>query len=69
VSAQDRPQNSVEPGDSEDAGEIQWGPDVQTIYDKFLADERMYVSDGLWDRFPAGSRLFIGMIHGLFNRY
>ncbi|KFZ06829.1 hypothetical protein V501_07036 [Pseudogymnoascus sp. VKM F-4519 (FW-2642)] len=57
---QDRAQTSVEAGDAEDAGEIQWGADVQSLYDKFLADERMYVSEGLWDRFPAGSRLFIG---------
>ncbi|KFY64935.1 hypothetical protein V497_01546 [Pseudogymnoascus sp. VKM F-4516 (FW-969)] len=57
---QDRAQNSTEAGDAEDAGEIQWGADVQNLYDKFLADERMYVSEGLWDRFPAGSRLFIG---------
>jgi nuclear polyadenylated RNA-binding protein 3 len=62
VSAQDRLQTSIETGDAEDAGEIQWSPDVQKVYDKFLADERMYVSEGLWDRFPAGSRLFIGMI-------
>lgn len=60
---QDRPQTSTEAGDAEDAGEIQWGGDVQKLYDKFLADERMYVSEGLWDRFPAGSRLFIGMIY------
>ncbi|KAL5354066.1 nuclear polyadenylated RNA-binding protein 3 [Pseudogymnoascus australis] len=57
---QDRPQNSVDAGDAEDAGEIQWGADIQNLYDKFLADERMYVSEGLWDRFPSGSRLFIG---------
>lgn len=59
---QDRTQSSTEGGDAEDAGEIQWGADVQQLYDKFLADERMYVSEGLWDRFPAGSRLFIGML-------
>jgi nuclear polyadenylated RNA-binding protein 3 len=59
---QDRAQTSAEAGDAEDAGEIQWGPDVQSLYDKFLAEERMYVSEGLWDRFPAGSRLFIGML-------
>ena len=59
---QDRAQTSAEAGDAEDAGEIQWGADVQNLYDKFLAEERMYVSEGLWDRFPAGSRLFIGML-------
>ena len=42
-----------------------WAPDVQKKYDDFLSDERVYVTEGLWDRFPSGSRLFIGasMIH------
>jgi nuclear polyadenylated RNA-binding protein 3 len=38
-----------------------WNPAVKKLYDEFLADERMYVSEGLWDRFPVGSRLFIGL--------
>ncbi|KAJ5574141.1 uncharacterized protein N7459_008568 [Penicillium hispanicum] len=37
-----------------------WGPDVQKKYDEFLHDERVYVTEGLWDRFPMGSRLFVG---------
>ena len=37
-----------------------WGPEIQRKYDDFLSDERVYVTEGLWDRFPAGSRLFIG---------
>lgn len=37
-----------------------WGPDVQKKYDEFLHDERIYVTEGLWDRFPIGSRLFVG---------
>ncbi|KAL4913728.1 hypothetical protein BDW62DRAFT_191992 [Aspergillus aurantiobrunneus] len=37
-----------------------WGPDVQKKYDSFLHDERIYVTEGLWDRFPYGSRLFVG---------
>ncbi|KAI9666257.1 MAG: hypothetical protein M1821_004192 [Bathelium mastoideum] len=37
-----------------------WGPDVQKKYDDFLENERRYVSEGQWDRFPANSRLFIG---------
>ena len=40
--------------------EAPWGADVQKKYDKFLHDERIYVTEGLWDRFPHGSRLFIG---------
>ncbi|KAJ5748907.1 uncharacterized protein N7511_010603 [Penicillium nucicola] len=37
-----------------------WGPEVQKKYDEFLHDERIYVTEGLWDRFPMGSRLFVG---------
>ncbi|KAL5335723.1 hypothetical protein BJX70DRAFT_410261 [Aspergillus crustosus] len=37
-----------------------WGPEVQKKYDSFLLDERTYVTEGLWDRFPYGSRLFVG---------
>lgn len=37
-----------------------WGPDVQKKYDEFLQDERVYVTEGNWDRFPPGSRLFVG---------
>lgn len=37
-----------------------WAPDVQRKYDEFLHDERVYVTEGLWDRFPVGSRLFVG---------
>ncbi|KAH8697037.1 hypothetical protein BGW36DRAFT_295323 [Talaromyces proteolyticus] len=40
--------------------EAPWGPEVQKIYDEFLRDERVYVTEGLWDRFPPGSRLFVG---------
>ena len=49
--------------DSADGGiedEKPWGPHIQKLYDDFLADERMYVTEGAWERFPAGSRLFIG---------
>ncbi|KAI9754085.1 MAG: hypothetical protein M4579_004868 [Chaenotheca gracillima] len=37
-----------------------WGPEIQKIYDQFLHDERTYVTEGQWDRFPPNSRLFIG---------
>jgi len=43
-----------------DEDEEPWGSDVQKKYDNFLSDERVYVTEGLWDRFPSGSRLFIG---------
>jgi nuclear polyadenylated RNA-binding protein 3 len=59
VPTQDRP---ARPDPSEDVGDsdIRWGPDIQKKYDQFLAEERVYVTDGQWDRFPVGSRLFIG---------
>lgn len=44
------------PGDEDQP----WGPEVQKKYDEFLHDERKYVTEGLWDRFPVGSRLFVG---------
>ncbi|KAJ5760405.1 hypothetical protein N7520_007561 [Penicillium odoratum] len=43
-----------------DDDDAPWGPEVQKKYDEFLHDERVYVTEGLWDRFPMGSRLFVG---------
>lgn len=40
--------------------DVPWGPEIQKIYDGFLDDERKYVMEGNWDRFPSSSRLFIG---------
>ncbi|KJZ76795.1 hypothetical protein HIM_03672 [Hirsutella minnesotensis 3608] len=34
--------------------------DYQRHWDQFTSDERQYMSDAKWDRFPEGSRLFIG---------
>jgi nuclear polyadenylated RNA-binding protein 3 len=34
--------------------------DEEEEYSQFLNDERDYVTQGQWDRFPSGSRLFIG---------
>ncbi|KAI9798574.1 MAG: hypothetical protein M1833_004711 [Piccolia ochrophora] len=50
---------SVASADDEDDSEP-WGPEVQKIYDEFLHNERVYVTEGQWDRFPMNSRLFIG---------
>lgn len=66
--AQDHPTQSIEPADASDDDEVQWAPGVQKLYDEFLADERMYVAEGLWDRFPAGSRLFIGKRNHVYLR-
>lgn len=40
--------------------DTRWGTYVQEKYDLFLRDERIYVTEGLWDCFPYGSRLFVG---------
>jgi len=37
-----------------------WSPTTQAAYDSFLESERRYVTEGIWDRFPIGSRLFVG---------
>jgi hypothetical protein len=44
----------------DDDDERPWGPEVQRSYDAFLQQERIYVTEGQWDRFPPNSRLFIG---------
>lgn len=36
--------------------------DFQRQWDRFVNDERQYMSDAKWDRFPEGSRLFIGTL-------
>lgn len=43
-----------------DPADRPWSPKTQAIYDQFLEDERHYVTEGIWDRFPVGSRLFVG---------
>ena len=42
------------------ATERPWTPGTQRVYDQFLDDERRYVTEGIWDKFPLGSRLFVG---------
>nr|POE64834.1 putative rna-binding protein c3h8.09c [Quercus suber] len=37
-----------------------WTSETQRKYDRFLEEERKYVSEGRWEQFPMGSRLFIG---------
>jgi hypothetical protein len=46
------PAQAVYPADGED--------DYQRKWDQFIADERQYMSEAKWDRFPEGSRIFIG---------
>jgi len=60
LASQDRPTQSIEGLEESNDADVRWGPDVQKKYDDFLIEERMYVTEGQWDRFPVGSRLFIG---------
>ena len=47
-------------GPSSAPGDRPWTPGTQRVYDKFLDEERGYVTEGIWDKFPNGSRLFVG---------
>ncbi|KAG9247487.1 hypothetical protein BJ878DRAFT_492534 [Calycina marina] len=49
---------------SSSSADAKWSYSVQQKYDKFLQEERKYISDQLWDTFPPGSRLFIGNLFG-----
>ncbi|EFQ97556.1 hypothetical protein MGYG_00597 [Nannizzia gypsea CBS 118893] len=64
VSATSRKRDSYDDNKESTKGDQQddtpWGPEIQKKYDDFLRDERIYVTEAHWDRFPAGSRLFIG---------
>lgn len=60
VASHDRPTQSIETQDGREDSNIRWGPEIQKIYDTFLTEERDYVTEGQWDRFPPESRLFIG---------
>lgn len=39
---------------------VELSPEEEAAFEQFVLDEREYVSRGQWDRFPYGSRLFIG---------
>ncbi|KAL9602984.1 MAG: hypothetical protein Q9219_001509 [cf. Caloplaca sp. 3 TL-2023] len=42
--------------------ETPWPPELEKLYDEFTTEEAKYVAEGVWDRFPPGSRLFVGML-------
>jgi len=52
-----QPAQRSETPDEED---IRWPPEVNRRYEEFLDQERKFVTEGQWDQFPLGSRLFIG---------
>ena len=49
-----------EPGRQQQPEDRPWDAEVQRKYDRFIEDERRYVSEGRWEQFPQGSRLFVG---------
>jgi hypothetical protein len=55
--AQQQPGERSETPDDEDQ---RWPPEVNRRYEEFLDQERKFVTEGQWDQFPMGSRLFIG---------
>ncbi|KAF2150897.1 hypothetical protein K461DRAFT_314816 [Myriangium duriaei CBS 260.36] len=40
--------------------ESRWGQEIQKEFDSFLEQERQFVTEGNWEQFPYGSRLFVG---------
>jgi hypothetical protein len=55
-------QSDDQQGDAPDDEDSRWPAEVNRLYEEFLDDERKYVTDGQWDQFPMGSRLFIGKL-------
>jgi hypothetical protein len=45
-----------------DGEDQRWPPEVNRRYEEFLDQERKFVTEGQWDQFPMGSRLFIGKL-------
>ncbi|KUI62739.1 hypothetical protein VP1G_09859 [Cytospora mali] len=52
--------NAYPPGTAPSQAPGYNGPGLQQTYDEFLADERKHMSEAKWERFPDGSRIFIG---------
>ncbi|KAF2198566.1 hypothetical protein GQ43DRAFT_150854 [Delitschia confertaspora ATCC 74209] len=44
----------------DDDEDRRWPPEINKLYEDFLEEERNFVTEGQWDQFPSGSRLFIG---------
>lgn len=42
--------------------EVPFTPETERLWAEFIREEAIYVSEGMWDRFPHGSRLFVGKI-------
>lgn len=55
-------------GEILDDDDAPWTPERQRQYDNFLDEERRYVTEGNWEQFPHGSRLFVGKKIEKFNK-
>ncbi|KAI9892579.1 MAG: hypothetical protein M1814_001272 [Vezdaea aestivalis] len=53
----EKPGRSASEADDEEGP---WSPATQKLYDHFLKEERGYVADAQWEKFPQDSRLFVG---------
>lgn len=42
--------------------QVPWSAETKRLYEVFLEQERDYVTEGNWEQFPYGSRLFVGRI-------
>lgn len=54
--------NAFPPGTAPQQAPGQAGNGLQQTYDEFLADERRHMAEAKWERFPDGSRIFIGKL-------
>ncbi|KAH5753446.1 hypothetical protein HBI88_214690 [Parastagonospora nodorum] len=54
------PKRQGQRSETPDDEDIRWPPEVNRRYEDFLDQERKFVTEGQWDQFPMGSRLFIG---------
>lgn len=52
--------NAYPPGTAPQQAPAYNGNGLQQTYDEFLADERRHMAEAKWERFPEGSRIFIG---------
>lgn len=52
--------NAFPPGTAPQQAPGQSEHGLQQTYDEFLADERRHMAEAKWERFPEGSRIFIG---------
>jgi len=46
--------------DASAPGNYHHGASIKQLWEQFLADEKRYTSEAKWERFPEGSRIFIG---------